>query len=157
MSDWNRIDNVLCLHIYNPNFINFKQIKEYDQNLPEILFSPIGQFQPRGTVTLSCKTNDKDFESVEFTRNNVLISPSLDKRISRNTDASLVITSLDYQIDNGDYRCIVKNNRGKIQSLKKRLDVKSMWKSFLDFFLSICCNYQNISNKGLCFCPAKSR
>ena len=137
MSDWNRIDNVLCLHIHNPNFIIFKQIKEYDQNLPEILFSPIGQFQPRGTVTLSCKTNDKDFESVEFTRNNVLISPSLDKRISRNTDASLVITSLDYQIDNGDYRCIVKNNRGKIQSLKKRLDVKSMWKVFWIFFINL--------------------
>ena len=94
--------------------------------MPEIFFSPIGQYQPRGSVTLTCKTKDWNFESIEFTQNDIIISPAVDKRISRNTDGSLVVTGLDYRKDNGDYRCIVKNNRGKLQSLKKRLDVKSM-------------------------------
>ena len=100
-----------------------------DENLPEVFFSPIGQFKPRGSVTISCKTQDSSYEQFEYTRNGVVIAPSLDKRISRNVDGSLVVTGLDYQKDNGDYRCILKNNRGKILSLKKRLDVKGL--SFL--------------------------
>jgi len=70
-------------------------------------------------------TMDTNFESIEYTRDDIIISPAVDKRISRGVDFTLTISALDYKLDDGEYRCIVKKNRGVIRSLKKTLKVKS--------------------------------
>ena len=90
-----------------------------------MIFHPIGQYKPRGTVKISCKTNDERFENIEYTKNGVPLSPATDPRILYGTDDTVTITGLDYKRDDGEYRCVVTNNRGKLQSLKKELKVKS--------------------------------